>query len=124
MAFVLLGVVASEDNAVLAPIHNDTSLPSKMLVLIPGGKVPVNNYLQTARAIQEGASAVRLWVVIPAVFQRLCIISCTAKLVCAPLHAAVEGALGQAANAGWVRGTDSQDIFMAGHSLGVSTNQH
>lgn len=114
----LTPVCLAEDNAVLAPIYKDASLPEKMLVFIPGGKVPVANYVETAKAIQASSKAIRLWVVIPAVFQRLCIISCTASSVCAPLHSNVESALSEAAKQGWKRGTDSEDIFLAGHSLG------
>ena len=121
LCFLLAAPLASaEDNAVLKPISNDTSLPEKMMVFIPGGKVPVANYVATAKAIQEEANSmsIRLWVVIPAVFQRLCIISCTASQVCAPLHSNVESALSEAAAQGWKRGKDSEDIFLAGHSLG------
>ncbi|CAE8721074.1 unnamed protein product, partial [Polarella glacialis] len=66
-----------------------------MLVFIPGGKVPNQHYEATARAIQAAAAEkqINLWVVIPAVFQRLCIISCTSPKICAPLHGAAEAAL-------------------------------
>jgi len=108
----------ADDHIVLPPVSNDTALPSKMLVFIPGGKVPNTHYISTVKAIQAATPHVRLWAVVPAVFQRLCIISCTAKNICAPLKASVESALKQAAKQGWVRGKDDEDTFLAGHSLG------
>merc|ERR1719433_368883 len=90
-----------------------------MLLFIPGGKVPNQNYLFTGASIQQAsAKSVRLWVVIPAVFQRLCIISCSATSICSPLHDVVEGALSEAKSKGWNRGKDDEDIWLAGHSLG------
>ena len=86
-----------------------------MLIFIPGGLVPVANYLATATAIQEAATDIKLWVVIPAVFQRLCIISCTATQVCAPLHSAVQSALDEATKLG---AKPTGLPFLAGHSLG------
>jgi len=111
---------ASADDAhiVLKPVNDDASLPEKMLLYIPGGKVPNDNYITTAKAIQASSSHLRLWVVIPGVFQRLCVISCTATSVCAPLHNTAEAALSQASAQGWNRGTDAEDLWLAGHSLG------
>eukprot|EP00927_Polykrikos_kofoidii_P043997 TRINITY_DN380_c0_g1_i3.p1 TRINITY_DN380_c0_g1~~TRINITY_DN380_c0_g1_i3.p1 ORF type:complete len:547 (-),score=97.09 TRINITY_DN380_c0_g1_i3:131-1588(-) len=89
-----------------------------MLVFIPGGLVPTDNYKETAAAIQRSTKEVRLWVVIPAVFQKLCIISCSSTSLCGPLHGNVENALSQAAAAGWKRSNDSETLWLAGHSLG------
>jgi len=122
-ALVLLSAAATaaaedDKNLVLPPLKPDSTLPEKMLVFIPGGKVPNARYAETARAIQRSAEQLRLWVVVPAVFQRLCIISCSATSVCSPLHSTVEGALAEAAAQGWKRGKDTEDMWLAGHSLG------
>lgn len=108
----------ADENIVLSPPRHNGTLPEKMLVFIPGGKVPNHKYVLTARAIQEAAGPLAVWVVIPAVFQRLCIISCSTTRLCAPLHSNVEAALALAQDQGWVRGKDSEDIWLAGHSLG------
>lgn len=111
--------VQADEHIVLPPLTNETSLPSKMLIFIPGGKVPNEHYVSTARSIQAAASAhLRLWVAIPAVFLRLCVISCSTTFLCSPLHMAVESALSKAKDLGWSRGSDERDLFLAGHSLG------
>jgi hypothetical protein len=108
---------AGDDHIVLQPLQNGTSAPERMMVFIPGGKVPNAHYIATARAIQQFVgSDLRLWVVIPAVFQRLCIISCASTSICSPLNSAVDEALAQAADRGWSRGKDKP--WLAGHSLG------
>jgi len=116
-ALVMASAWATDDNIVLPPVHTDG--PEKMLVFIPGGKVPNQNYVATVKAIQEATTGVKLWAVIPAVFQRLCIISCTSTSLCAPLHSGVEASLSTAKEMGWTRaGKDSDDVWLAGHSLG------
>ncbi|CAE8601350.1 unnamed protein product [Polarella glacialis] len=116
---VPFAAAADDEHIVLKP-QGSSSTPQKMLVFIPGGKVPNQHYEATARAIQAAAAEkqINLWVVIPAVFQRLCIISCTSPKICAPLHGAAEAALTVAQGQGWARGTDSEDLWLAGHSLG------
>jgi hypothetical protein len=112
-------LVISDVQIALPPAVSDPNLPTKMLVFIPGGKVPNVNYVPTAASIQKALAPVaNLWVVIPAVQNRLCIIECTATLICSPLHNSIEGALSLAKTKGWVRGDDKTDIFLAGHSLG------
>lgn len=103
---------------VLDAVYGSHGKPEKMLVFIPGGDVPNEHYRATALAIQAAAVDLRLWVVIPAVSQRLCIISCSATSLCSPLHLAVESALGVAKDNGWKRGIDVEDLWLAGHSLG------
>mmetsp|Transcript_111015 Transcript_111015/g.313052 ORF Transcript_111015/g.313052 Transcript_111015/m.313052 type:complete len:528 (-) Transcript_111015:62-1645(-) len=113
------GISRADDHIVLAPISNDTTLPEKMFVFIPGGKVPNAHYVATAASIQASAVGMRLWVTIPTVFQNLCIISCSTSSVCFPLHSTVEDALSLATQKGWQRGSDdSKDMWLAGHSLG------
>jgi hypothetical protein len=108
-----------DSHIVLPPLSPEkTSLPEKMLIFMPGGKVPNEKYVSTAKAIQQSADQLRLWVVIPGIFQRLCIISCSATSICSPLHSAVEAALGMAKERGWTRGKDGEDTWLAGHSLG------
>jgi hypothetical protein len=84
--------------------------------------VPNNNYTNTAVAIQE-ASKMRMWVVIPAVTKRLCIIECTSPSICAPLHHSVEQAVKKATAAGCTVAGSVNDTFLAGHSLGGTCAQ-
>lgn len=115
---VMVALVLADEHIVLRPDKTQSTLPEKMLVFIPGGKVPNDKYIPTATAIQRDAAELNLWVVIPAVFQRLCIISCSATSICSPLHSAVETALAEAVSKGWKRGNDDEDLWIAGHSLG------
>ncbi|CAE8623446.1 unnamed protein product [Polarella glacialis] len=119
-AFAVLPGEADEHIVLKPPGYSNTSDPQKMLIFIPGGNVPNNHYESTARAIQAAAAEqeLMLWVVIPAAFNRLCIIECTSTVTCAPLHSGVESALSLALAQGWVRGADSEDLWLAGHSLG------
>jgi len=110
---------AADEHIVLPPVSTNASLPEKMLLFIPGGKVPNHHYGPTAQAIQKAAAHdLRLWVVVPTVFQNLCIISCSTTGLCAPLHGTVEDALAVAKQKGWKRGKDEEDMWLAGHSLG------
>lgn len=112
---------AQDSSIVLPPVNTKSSLPKKMLVFIPGGAVPNTRYIETVVAIQQAAKlTVELWVVIPAVFQRLCIITCQfpTSLGCVILHKDVTGALDQAVAKGWVRNKDKSGLYIAGHSLG------
>lgn len=116
-------LAAADEHIVIPPLAAaaGAAAEEKMLVFMPGGAVPNTNYVATAAAIQVAVgSQVRLWMVIPAVFERLCILSCTSSLLglCAPLHASVEAALSMAQGKGWTRGNDSEDLWIAGHSLG------
>lgn len=114
---ILPGAIA-DDHIVLPPVVTDASLPEKMFIFIPGGLVPNDHYVKTGEAIQKAATNLRLWVAIPAVFRRLCIISCTTRSTCAPLHSDIESTLDLAVQKGWKRGSDAEDLWMAGHSLG------
>eukprot|EP00913_Durusdinium_trenchii_P009101 g8556.t1 len=116
IAAALALVLAAGDHQVLLP-KDATS--RKMLVMLPGGKVPNEHYLATGAAIQEAMAqkGSDLWVVIPSVFQNLCMISCPGKFFCSPLHGVVETALSMAARAGWQR-DPQDDLWLSGHSLG------
>jgi hypothetical protein len=110
-------VLAGGDNhIVLKPIDASSTAPARLMVFLPGGKVPNTHYINTSLAIQK-ASDLNLWIVIPSVTQRLCIIECSAKgkTACEPLHHSVDVAVKQAVAAGYA-GTDPH--FLAGHSLG------
>lgn len=118
---VHLATASGDQHIVLKPSNATATatLPEKMLVYIPGGDVPNDKYVATAQSIQRATEQhLRLWVVIPAVFRRLCIITCSAPSLCGVLHEAVEGALSLAKDQGWTRGVDSKDMWIAGHSLG------
>lgn len=118
LLLLLPHLCSADESIVLAPPKSNGTRLVKMLVFVPGGDVPNDRYVPTAKAIQAAVTQLDLWVVIPAVFKRLCIISCSTKALCAPLHSVVEDVLGMAAAQGWKRGDDSEDTWVAGHSLG------
>ncbi|CAE7868786.1 unnamed protein product [Symbiodinium microadriaticum] len=123
LLLIALGVLAQADEPiVLKPGEAEAGKSRKMMVLIPGGNVPNHHYQQTAQAIQDAAAqkGLSLWLVVPTVFQNLCIISCAATWLCSPLHSAVEAAFSAAAKQGWNRTNDSENLWLAGHSLGAS----
>jgi len=109
----------ADQHIVVAPATNDTSLPERMLLFIPGGDVPNDRYVATGQAVQRAlAKDVRLWVAIPAVLKRLCILSCTTPSLCSALQGDAEAVLKLASEQGWKRGDDSKELWIAGHSLG------
>ena len=116
---LLLFVLATGDQHLILKPKDGKS--QRMLVLIPGGKVPNEDYRQTGLAIQDALTRQKesdLWVVVPSVFQKLCIISCVSKSLCSPLHGTVQAALDMAVEQGWQR--ESKDVWLAGHSLGAT----
>lgn len=88
--------------------------PTAVLVFIPGGNVPNSNYTLTAKAIQEN-SELDLWILIPGVFNRLCIIECTSTFICAPLYNTISGAVDKAVAVGMPKDAPRH---LGGHSLG------
>ena len=115
--FLLSSASAGGDqHIVLKPIKNVANLPTKLMVFIPGGNVPNTHYINTSVAIQN-ATKINLWVVIPSVTNRLCIIECTevSKILCEPLHNSVNKAV-QKANGMGFKGDPNP--FLVGHSLG------
>jgi len=112
----LVGAVADED-IILPPVYTDASLPERLVIFMPGGLVPNENYKLTAQAIQKATTDVRLTVVIPQVFQRLCIITCPHKTACAPLKSRIDSAV---AKSGFTSTNPKEDTFLAGHSLGAT----
>lgn len=118
LAFLACTALGDEPIAI-APPTIDPGLPTKLMIFMPGGKVPNDKYIATAVAIQRALSpTANLWVAIPAVFRRLCVISCAATATCSPLHDDVEATLKLAQSMGWKRTNDKQDIYLGGHSLG------
>jgi len=115
----LTAMTASNDSNqdhVIKPLDDKVG-PEKMLVFIPGANVPTENYLPTVNAIQE-ASELKLWVVIPAMPGKRCIMLCPTASVCAPLQGYVSSILGKAKKQGWNGTSFAPDTFVAGHSLG------
>merc|ERR1712070_164174 len=106
----------SNQDHVIKPLDDKVG-PEKMLVFIPGANVPTENYLPTVNAIQE-ASGLKLWVVIPAMPGKRCIMLCPTASVCAPLQGYVSSILGKAKKQGWNGTSFAPDTFVAGHSLG------
>jgi len=108
---------AAWDDIILPPVYSDPSLPERLLILMPGGLVPNHHYKLTGQAIQNATVGVRLTVVVPEVFQKLCIISCTAKQECSVLKNRVDAAVAKSS----FKGTNpKEDTFLAGHSLGAT----
>jgi len=113
----VLGQANADDDIILKPRQTDKSLPERLLIFLPGGLVPNENYRLTAEAIQNATTDVRLTVVIPEVFQRLCIITCPFTSTCAPLKSRIDGAV---AKSGFKSKNPEEDTFLAGHSLGAT----
>lgn len=110
--------LAASEHIVLKPVTEDKTLPEKMLLLMHGGAVENSYYVKTGAAVQQALSKdVRLWVTLPKTFNNLCILSC-ATSSCRGLRKAVDGALNMAEDQGWNRGQDSENLWIAGHSLG------
>merc|ERR1719171_1102861 len=116
-SLALLGIAAADEDIILPPLQSDTSLPERLLVLLPGGLVPNENYKLTGQAIQNATTDVRLTVVIPEVFQRLCIITCGNPKICAPLKSRIDEAVSKSA---FKSKNPKEDTFVAGHSLGAT----
>merc|ERR1719183_2631740 len=112
-----LGTVAADDDIILQPIQTNASLPERLLIFLPGGLVPNEHYKLTAQAIQKATTDVRLTVVIPEVFQRLCIITCPFKKTCSPLKSRIDAAV---AKSGFKSKNPKEDTWVAGHSLGAT----
>jgi len=117
LSLTVLGWAKADEDVILPPLQSNASLPERLLVLIPGGLVPNEHYKLTGEAIQKATTDVRLTVVIPQVFQRLCIITCTTKWLCSPLKNRIDDAV---AKSGFKSQDPTQDTFIAGHSLGAT----
>ena len=74
-------------------------------------------YLATAAAIQQ-ASDLNMWVVIPSMPIKRCIILCPSLSVCAPLQDHVTAIIAKATAQGYNGTASAPDTFIAGHSLG------
>jgi hypothetical protein len=117
-SFAALWATGKADEDIILPaLSSDASLPERLLVFLPGGLVPNENYRLTGEAIQKATTDVRLTVVIPQVFQRLCIITCANKAVCSPLQSRIDDAVSKSA---FKSKDPSVDTFVAGHSLGAT----
>eukprot|EP00441_Pelagodinium_beii_P021611 CAMPEP_0197655962 /NCGR_PEP_ID=MMETSP1338-20131121/39778_1 /TAXON_ID=43686 ORGANISM="Pelagodinium beii, Strain RCC1491" /NCGR_SAMPLE_ID=MMETSP1338 /ASSEMBLY_ACC=CAM_ASM_000754 /LENGTH=522 /DNA_ID=CAMNT_0043231729 /DNA_START=54 /DNA_END=1622 /DNA_ORIENTATION=+ len=113
----VLGRVVADEDIILPPTLTDPSLPERLMIFMPGGLVPNEYYKLTAQAIQKATSDVRLTVVIPEVFQKLCIITCPHKSACAPLKSRIDSAVSKS---GFNSTNPKEDTFLAGHSLGAT----
>lgn len=119
----LVSTDAKNQDIVLAPQKFSPTDPQKLLIFIPGANVPTSNYNETMAAIQTAASAPglglsNLWVVVPAINTKKCIMYCPSASVCAPLHYIVSQAVAKAVAMGYKASLTSPDAFIAGHSLG------
>jgi len=106
---------SENEDIILQPVLQNDSLPERLLIFVPGAGVPTGNYVATAQAIQQASTELRLTVVIPSVFQKICIIQCLSSSTCGLLKHRVEAAAKKAN----FKGTNpKEDTFMAGHSMG------
>lgn len=109
--------VESEGNILIEPLaEKSSSLVIKGIVLIPGGKVPIDDYRMAAVAIQK-ASVSQLWVGIVHCFANLCDPLDPTSL---GLNAAVVGLV----QAMMDKGLSKSEIFIVGHSLGGVGARH
>lgn len=69
------------------------------------------------QAIQNATTGLRLTVVMPAVFQKLCIIKCPTSSTCFPLKDQLDALVKQS---GFKGANPKEDTFVAGHSLGAT----
>jgi len=98
-------------------VKSTNSGPERLLIFIPGGKVPAENYKLTAEAIVTAATGLNLTVVVPSVFKDLCIISCFSTYACSSLKSTIDTAV---AKSGFISTNPKEDTFVAGHSLGAT----
>ena len=99
------------------PASKGAALPEKLLLFIQGAHVATGYYASPLRAIQEAAN-LRLWAVAPAVPDpEVCIDYCPSPEACDGLQGLVSSALAQAVAAGF-GGSLTDDVVVAGHSLG------
>merc|ERR1711907_382006 len=116
LAVAVASATASNADHVLPPLAGKSNI-TKLLVLIPGANVDTEYYLDTAASIQQ-ASDLSLWVAIPAMPVKRCIILCPSTSVCAPLQSYVSSIVSKAATMGYNGSASAPDTFLAGHSLG------
>ena len=87
----LLAAKASDELILLPPATFDASLPSKLVVFIPGANVPNMNYTQPLAAIQEElAPTTNAYVAILGFKSRKCIQVCPSAGSCVLLHNQVQ----------------------------------
>lgn len=107
-------VNADDGNIYLPPLRND-SAPEKLIVFVPGGLVPPEDYVPTVKSIQSNTNA-RLWGVV---------VYCLANL-CDPLvdlDGKIQTAISNIQAMGF-SSTATSDIFIVGHSLGGVGARH
>lgn len=109
--------VAADEDIILPPVYTSPALPERLLIFMPGGLVPNEHYKLTGQAIQNASVGVRLTVVIPEVFQKLCIIQCPVSSGCFLLKQRIDAAV---AKSGFKGQNPKEDTFVAGHSLGAT----
>jgi hypothetical protein len=115
-ALLELAAIVAAGSSIVLPALPDAEGPEKLLIFIPGGDVPNENYTLTSKAIQKAAKNIRLTVVVPSFFRNLCVISCTASNLCSPMKAVVDAAVKLTNFSGDFR----KDAYLAGHSLGAT----
>eukprot|EP00939_MAST-03C_sp_MAST-3C-sp1_P002003 g2003.t1 len=113
--------LAADDNSDLVfppPPSSASGGEERLLILIPGANVATSFYKQTAESIQRASNHTKLWVVVPAMPTKKCILLCPSVGFCAPLQARVQEAAEKAKEMGFEQNTKGPAVFMAGHSLG------
>uniref|UniRef100_A0A7S0J1I7 Chlorophyllase n=1 Tax=Calcidiscus leptoporus TaxID=127549 RepID=A0A7S0J1I7_9EUKA len=108
----------SNDDVILPPRLPSQTMPTRLLVLVPGANVDTSYYHEPAMAIQDlTRSVVNLWIVVPSVPLKKCITLCPSSGLCFLLQDRVQSAVAKAVAMGY-NGSTSDDVFMGGHSLG------
>jgi pimeloyl-ACP methyl ester carboxylesterase len=113
-----LTLAASNNTDIILPPLSGSTGPEKLLIFIPGANVATEFYLSPIKEIQAKTKALRLWIVVPAIAGKKCIITCPTASLCAPLHSIVETAVGKAKGQGYEGASSAPDAFVAGHSMG------
>jgi len=93
------------------------------MIFIPGANVETQHYLPTIAAIQT-ASPLKLWVALPSIPGKKCIVYCPSPSVCSPLHAIVDAIVSKTQQQGYNGTTTAPDAFLVGHSLGGICTNH
>ena len=118
-SYVPFSFLHSSDTDIILPPPQSKEGPNKALILIPGGKVPNENYTMVAESMQKFATF-KLWIGIPHCLANLCDpidpttfgLNAAIFRVISVLNNSLDGSL------------TSQDIFIFGHSLGGTGARH
>ena len=119
MVLSLLNYIHAFSNNPIILKGNTVSKDAKLLLFVPGGKVPPEDYVSFVKSSQEkSASDMNLYVAI---------VRCGQLNLCNPLgslNSEIDNAIEQAGVANGNNAFTSENIFIAGHSLGGVGARH